>query len=545
MIRKASVKLTAILVSLAVAALTTSLPVAYAVTSKLTLTVKQTPNLVESLLTFYGTLTPKKSGLSVKIQSEIDGKWTDTRFTSKTTKLGTWKLEAVVTAQDSVIKYRAKTIVGTKTIYSSSKTITVKPAAQITELEPALAVEALGPGGRIHGVDISRWQHPNDARIDFAKMYAAGIRFAMIKASDTRDDADALSLKYLLIDRPAAQAAGIYTGFYHYTILPNTSDPAAIIRDATAQAQKVIWRISAIGGLTARDLPYALDLENNCVKLNSNGSCATYATKSSVTLWAETFLALLTEKLGRKPIFYSYPSFLEGAMNKSAELSKYPLWLAQYAINPFDPINQPGIKPGGCYVHSWTSSACQSQWIIWQYSSCGISTKYGVPSSRVDLNVFRGTAQNFLDLTAGTWVPEPIDLMPVNEATTMLISKQKATDTSKAVSFSVGVNRPDGSPVVTGTVRFIYDPLSIDKPKLAQTVTRAASGLWTLSIKGFNAGSWVGSIVFTDQTNTHATTQLPVVFDLLQGETPTPTPTPSKSNTPKPVTDGCKNQIKN
>jgi GH25 family lysozyme M1 (1,4-beta-N-acetylmuramidase) len=536
-------KLIAILVALSTVALTISLPTAEAVTSKLTMTVKQTPNLIEPLLTFYGALTPKKSGLVVKIQSEIDGKWSDTRFSTKTTKLGTWKLETVVTAQDSVMKYRAKTTVGSKVIYSTSKKITIKPAAEISESDPVIAVEALGPGGRIHGVDISRWQHPNGVLIDFAKMYSAGVRFAMIKASDTRDDADALSLQYLLIDRPAAQAAGIYTGFYHYAILPNTSDPAAIVRDATAQAQKVIWRVSAIGGLTARDLPYALDLENKCVKLNSNGSCATYATKSSVTLWAETFLAILNEKLGRKPILYSYASFLEGSMNKSTALSKYPLWLAQYAINPFDPINQPGLKPGGCYVHSWTSSACQSQWIIWQYSSCGIGTKYGVPSARVDLNVFRGTAQNFIDLTAGTWMPDPIDLMPVYEATTMLISKQKATDTSKAVTFAVGVNRPDGSPVVTGTVRFIYDPLSIDKPKLTQTVTRAASGLWTLSIKGFTAGTWVGSIQFTDQTKTHATTQLPVTFDLLLGVAPTPTPT--KSTTPKPATDGCKNQIKN
>ena len=301
--------------------------------------------------------------------------------------------------------------------------------------------------------------------------------------------------------------------------------------------------MSAIGGLTARDLPYALDLENNCVRVGSNGGCAAYASRSSVTLWAETFMGILNEKLGRKPIFYSYPSFLEVAINKSVALNKYPLWLAQYSINPFDPINQPGLKPAGCYVHSWTSSACQSQWIIWQYSSCGFGVRYGVPSSRVDLNVFRGTAQNFIDLTAGTWVPDPIDLMPVNEATTMLISKQRATDTGKAVTFDVGVNRPDGSPVVTGTVRFAFDPLAVNKPKLIQTVTRAASGLWTLSITGFTAGSWVGSIQFSDQTKTHSATQLPVTFDLLPGVTPTPKPT--MSATPKPAIDGCKNQIRN
>ena len=536
-------RLISIVVGLATVALSISLPIAEAATSKLSMTVKQTPNVIEPLLTFYGSLTPKKSGVIVKIQSNSDGKWSDTRFSTKTTKLGTWKLETVVTAQDSVITYRAKTTVGSKVIYSTSKKITVKPAAQISETDPVNAVEALGPGGRIHGVDISRWQHPYGKLIDFTKMYSAGIRFAMIKASDTRDEADALALKYLLIDRPAAQAAGIYTGFYHYAVLPNTSDRAAIIRDATAQAQKVIWRVSAIGGLTARDLPYALDLENNCVRVGSNGGCAAYASRSSVTLWAETFMEILTEKLGRKPIFYSYPSFLEGAMNKSSALSKYPLWLAQYSINPFDPINQPGLKTAGCYVHSWTSSACQSQWIIWQYSSCGIGMRYGVPSSRVDLNVFRGTAQNFIDLTAGTWVPEPIDMMPVNEATTMLISKQRATDTGKAVTFDVGVNRPDGSPVVTGTVRFAFDPLAVNKPKLTQTVTRAASGLWTLSITGFTAGSWVGSIQFSDQTKTHAVSQLPVTFDLLQGVAPTPKPTQSAA--PKPPIDGCKNQIRN
>ena len=536
-------KLIAIVLGISTLVLTSSLPTAVAATSKLSLIVKQTPNVIEPLLTFYGAITPKKSGLVVRIQSEINGKWSDTRFSTKTTKLGTWKLEAVVTAQNSVIKYRAKTSVGSKAIYSTIKQITVKPAAQISVPDPVIEVEALGPGGRIHGVDLSRWQHPNGKLIDFEKMYSAGIRFAMIKASDTRDEADALALKYLLIDRPAAQAAGIYTGFYHYAVLPNTSDRSAIIRDATAQAQKVIWRISAIGGLTTRDLPYALDLENNCVKVHSNGSCATYANKNSVTLWAETFMEILDEKLGRKPILYSYPGFLEGAMNKSAILNKYPLWLAQYAINPFDPINQPGLKTAGCYVHSWTSSACQSQWIIWQYSTCGIGIRYGVPSSRVDLNVFRGTAQNFIDLTTGTWVPDPIDLMPINEVTTMLISKQRATDTSKAVTFNVGVNRPDGSPVVTGSVRFVFDPLAVDKPKLTQTVTRAASGLWTLSVTGFTAGNWAGSIQFADQTKTHAMTQLPVTFNLVQGVAPTPKPT--TSTPPKPAVDSCKNQIRN
>ena len=118
----------------------------------------------------------------------------------------------------------------------------------------------IGPGERLHGADVSRWQHPNDKPINFKKMHDAGLSFVMIKASDTRYDSDRLALKYVKMDRTAAQAAGIYTGFYHYAILPNVSSPAAIAKDARAQAQKVVWRLSDLGGYNEMDLPYALNL---------------------------------------------------------------------------------------------------------------------------------------------------------------------------------------------------------------------------------------------------------------------------------------------
>jgi GH25 family lysozyme M1 (1,4-beta-N-acetylmuramidase) len=55
--------------------------------------------------------------------------------------------------------------------------------------ESALAASSLsmsGPGNRIHGADISRWQHPGGKPIDFTKMRAAGLDFVIIKASDSR-----------------------------------------------------------------------------------------------------------------------------------------------------------------------------------------------------------------------------------------------------------------------------------------------------------------------------------------------------------------------
>jgi len=44
----------------------------------------------------------------------------------------------------------------------------------------ATDLSATGPGGKIAGIDISRWQHPDDRAIDFVKMHAAGISFVMI-----------------------------------------------------------------------------------------------------------------------------------------------------------------------------------------------------------------------------------------------------------------------------------------------------------------------------------------------------------------------------
>ena len=517
-----------------------------AATSTISMSLKQTPGGTEPIVTLYGALKPAKSGVKVSVQIQLDGKWQDTRFSSKTARVGTWQITAVATALDAKVKYRAKAKIGSKYIYSSIKSITVRAVAEISDTASLAVVDQFGPGGRIHGADISRWQHPNGALINFEKMQQAGVRFVMIKASDTRDEADALALKYVMLDRSAAQAAGIFTGFYHYAVLPDVKTDEQVIIDAQTQAQKALWRLGSLGGYNERDLPYALDLENNCVRL-SGKTCARYLPKTQITLWAKTFLKIVKEKTDRTPIIYSYPSFLEGAMVRDDELRQYPLWLAQYAINPADPLAQPGLKDGGCYVHSWTAANCSSTWTIWQYSSCGIAPKYGVPGSRLDLNVFRGAPSTFLDLIKGRWTPEVADQMPKNEATSLTFKNIKFSTADKPVSLEVDVARPDGRPVVTGTVRFYVNPLTPINPKPTQTVVRATSGSWKLSIKGIPEGSWTGDIGFVDATGTHAVSKSPVDFAIGQAlaVSPTPTPKPIPAPSKKPTTDGCKYQIKN
>ena len=519
-------------------------------TSTLSLAVQQTPSTTEPIISLYGSLKPKQPGIKISIQVEIDKKWQSTALTTKTNATGTWRIEGSASALNTVVRYRAKALVGSKFIYSQARTITVKELPEISIADTATIIDQTGPGGYIHGLDISRWQHPNDAPIDFVKAYSAGVRFVMIKASDTRDISDAQALKYLVMDHNAAQAAGLYTGFYHYATLPDSTDEAVIVADAKAQAQKVLWRLASLGGYTERDLSYALDLENKCVRLTSGGACAKSATRSAITLWATTWLATVAEKTHRLPILYSYPTFLEGSMLRSAELLKYPLWVAHYAINPADPLAKPGQKSGGCFVHSWTTATCETIWTFWQYSSCGIGKKYGVPSTRVDINIFRGPPSAFLELVKGTWVPEVSDLMPKQEPSQTFVESITATTSDKSVIFSVMVKRPTGTPVVTGTVRYFANKDANLLLTPQQSVVRLSSGSWILTVKGIPAGTWPGRIKYTDISGTHAISDAPVVFTVTQGPTSTPTPstpstTPKPVVTPKPAVDGCANQIKN
>lgn len=346
---------------------------AHAVNYKLSLNISQQLADVESTVTLFGAITPIRKSLPIAIQVKLDGKWQPTFLATKTSATGAWRVSTKATALDAEVAYRAVAKIAKKSLVSPAVILHVQQRSEISAYDPQTIIEQAGPGTRIAGVDISRWQHPNDKLIDFTKMYKAGVRFVMIKASDTRDLSDAQANKWVRVDALAAKAAGLYTGFYHYATLPDSPNADVIVKDAQTQAQKAIWRLASLGGYTNRDLSYALDLENNCIRTSSNGSCAKYASRNAVTLFAKTWLATVAEKTGRKPILYSYSQFLENAMVRDPALTQYPLWIAHYSINPADPLAQPGKKVGGCYVHAWTTSNCQSEWTIWQYSSCGIA----------------------------------------------------------------------------------------------------------------------------------------------------------------------------
>ena len=513
----------------------------YGATSS-TFFVTQTPSIGAPLISLHGVVKPAVAGAEVRILTKRDREWVDSGLVGKSTALGTWKIRTTVDPNQR-LEFKAEIAYQTRSFTTIERSLRIRPIRS-TALDPASLISKSGPGVRIFGSDVSRWQHPNDEAIDFRKMYQSGMRFVMIKASDTRDDSDALARKYLAMDRHAAQAAGLYTGFYHYATMPNTASRRVVIEDARAQAQRAVWRLASVGGYTELDLPYALDLENNCVAY-SGRKCIKYSTKKFNTLWAETWLETVESKTGRKPFLYSYPAFLERALIRSEKLRSYPLWLSHFGINPGKDGARPGRKVVGCYVHSWSTSDCDSLWQIWQFSSCGIAPKYGVPGSRLDLNVYRGDVESFLKLTQGVWEPLEGDMLPVNESTTMVITNVKSTTTNKKVEISVEVKRANGDPVITGSVKFVPDPsLDTATVTVAQSTIRDSSGIFTIAIKGYPAGTHFGTVKFKDPTKTHAKSNAKVEFSLLQGPEPTPKPVVTKPAIKNPTLDGCRNQIR-
>ena len=97
-----------------------------AATSKLSMSLTQTPGGEEPIVTLYGLLKPAKSGVKVTVQIYLDGKWQDTRFSSKSERVGTWQITKVASALNAKVQYRAKAKIGSDNIYSPAKTITVK-----------------------------------------------------------------------------------------------------------------------------------------------------------------------------------------------------------------------------------------------------------------------------------------------------------------------------------------------------------------------------------------------------------------------------------
>jgi len=198
----------------------------------------------------------------------------------------------------------------------------------------------------VQGIDVSHFQ----GIVNWQQVAQAGMAFAFAKATDgiTYTDPD------LATNWAGIQAAGLLRGAYHF-FEPND--------DATAQAQHFLTTVKLVPG----DLPPVLDVE-------ITGGVSNEQIWSGVSTW----LQIVEQATGRQPILYTAPGFWN-AHQPDLTLTSYPLWLADYAI-------QPKLPTG------WSS------WLLWQHSQSG--TVAGVTGS-VDLDQFSGTLRQLHQLAHG------------------------------------------------------------------------------------------------------------------------------------------------
>ena len=201
--------------------------------------------------------------------------------------------------------------------------------------------------GNVRGIDVAHYQ----GTVDWKQVCQSGIVFAIAKATDgiTYTDPE------FATNWAGIKAAGLVRGAYHFF------EP---VDDATSQAQNFLSAVQLAPG----DLPPVLDVEIRP------------STVSTSQLWSgvATWLQVVEQHTGRTPMIYTSPTFWD-SNSPDLALTKYPLWLADYA-------SQPKLPNG------WTT------WHLWQFSQSGSVS--GVTGA-VDLDEFNGTLEQFLAFAGG------------------------------------------------------------------------------------------------------------------------------------------------
>jgi lysozyme len=197
----------------------------------------------------------------------------------------------------------------------------------------------------VQGIDVSHFQ----GTVDWQQVAQGGMSFAFAKATEGITYAD----PQFATNWAGMQAAGLLRGAYHFF---EAND------DAAAQAQHFLATVQLAPG----DLPPVLDVE-------------TTAGVSNEQIWSgvSAWLQIVEQETGRQPILYTSPGFWSSHQPDLA-LTRYPLWLADYATQP--------VLPTG-----WTS------WLFWQHSQTG--SVAGVAGA-VDLDLFSGTLEQLHALTS-------------------------------------------------------------------------------------------------------------------------------------------------
>ncbi|NAS25852.1 hypothetical protein GT755_29740 [Herbidospora sp. NEAU-GS84] len=240
--------------------------------------------------------------------------------------------------------------------------------------QPAAAASANPDPSRfpVRGVDVTEYQHPNGAAVNWAQIRQSGIAFATLKATRGTNKTNS----YFASDLAGALGQGIPTAPYHY--LTGTSSNVA------AQADFFIGALRNAGytGNRANELPPILDLEWTD---DGTSSCPPYTTVPFV----QEFLDRVQSAFGVKPWIYTSRGFMSSCMGNTTAFGSYGLQVADYTSGR----TLPSVPSG------WPT------WLMWQYADVG--SVPGVPTTNVTLNVFNGS-QADLDALVRRDPPRPL-----------------------------------------------------------------------------------------------------------------------------------------
>jgi lysozyme len=219
----------------------------------------------------------------------------------------------------------------------------------LEQREFALGTMVCPKGAVTQGVDVSHY----DGVIDWAKAHAAGIDFAIMKATQANNFVD----PQYAANWTGAGQSGVIRGAYHFF-------DATV--DAVTQADYFIMNA---GKPQAGDLPMALDLEQ------LYGVAPAQVAKDALT-----FLQHVEQVTGRKPILYTSPNFFISMLGSPAGFDSYVLWDVTWD-KPCPNIPSP----------PW------SDWTIWQKTASGMIN--GIPGSSglVDLDEFNGSLSDLMN----------------------------------------------------------------------------------------------------------------------------------------------------
>ena len=200
----------------------------------------------------------------------------------------------------------------------------------------------------VRGVDVSHYQ----GDINWNTLASQDIEFAFIKATEGSSYVDD-TFEYNFKE---AKEAGLRVGAYHFFSFDSES---------ATQAENFISTVTPFDGM----LPPVVDFEFYADKENNPPEIS--AVQNSLS----DLLDRLYEHYKMKPIIYatekSYDMYLAGNFND------YDIWIRNV-------ITSPNMSDG-------------REWTFWQYTNRGRLSGYNGEEKFIDINVFFGTKEEFLN----------------------------------------------------------------------------------------------------------------------------------------------------